>query len=94
MVPPVRTVHSLMGKRRTLTYELSDGSKVTAREVSQALGVTESAARNRLKRHTDREIVFAPYNKAKGGRPTGKQNKDKKILPYEDPMIRLALMNI
>jgi len=94
VVPPVRTVHTLMGKRRTLTYELSDGSKVTAREVSQALGVTESAARNRLKRHTDREIVFAPYNKAKGGRPTGKQNKDKKILPYEDPMIRLALMNI
>jgi len=83
-----------MGKRRTLTYELSDGSKVTAREVSQALGVTESAARNRLKRHTDREIVFAPYNKAKGGRPTGKQNKDKKLLPYEDPMLRLLLKTI
>jgi len=83
-----------MGKRRTLTYELSDGSKVTAREVSQVLGVTESAARNRLKRHTDREIVFAPYNKAKGGRPTGKQNKDKKLLPYEDPMLRLLLKTI
>ena len=94
MVPPVRTVHTLMGKRRTLTYELSDGSKVTAREVSQALGVTESAARNRLKRHTDREIVFAPYNKAKGGRPTGKQNKDKKLLPYEDPMLKLLLKTI
>ena len=94
MVLSVRAVHTIMGKRRTLTYELSDGSKVTAREVSQALGVTESAARNRLKRHTDRQIVFAPYNKAKGGKPRGKQPKDKKLLPYEDPMLRLILINI
>ena len=49
MVRSIRAVHTIMGKRRTLTYELSDGTIVTAREVAQALGVTESAARNRLK---------------------------------------------
>ena len=94
MVLTVRAVHSLMGKRRTLTYELSDGQKVTARQVAEELGVTESAARNRLNRHTDPVLVFAPYNKAKGGKPRGKQKKEKVLLPYEDPMWRLALKSI
>ena len=83
-----------MGKRRTLTYLLDDGQKVTARQVAEELGVTESAARNRLNRHTDPAKVFAPYNKSKGGKPRGKQKKEKVLLPYEDPMLRLALKTI
>lgn len=83
-----------MGKRRTLTYILDDGQKVTSRQVATELGVTESAARNRLNRHTDPVKVFAPYNKAKGGKPRGKQKKDKVLLPYEDPMWKLVLKNI
>ena len=94
MVLSVRAVHTIMGKRRTLTYELSDGTIVTAREVAQALGVTESAARNRLKRHKDRAKVFEPYNRAKGGKPRGKQPKAERVLPYEDPMWKLALKTI
>lgn len=83
-----------MGKRRTLTYILDDGQKVTSRQVATELGVTESAARNRLNRHTDPVKVFAPYNKAKGGKPRGKQKKDKVLLSYEDPMWKLVLKNI
>ena len=94
MVLTVRAVHSLMGKRRTVTYELSDGQKITARQLSAELGVTESAARNRLNRHTDPVQIFAPFNKAKGGRPKGKQKKEEILLRYEDPMLRLALKTI
>jgi len=83
-----------MGKLRTLTYPLDDGQIVTARQVAEHLGVTESAARNRLNRHTDPAKVFAPYNKAKGGKPRGKQKKAEKLLPYEDPMLKLLLKTI
>jgi transposase len=83
-----------MGKLRTLTYPLDDGQTVTARQVAEHLGVTESAARNRLNRHTDPVKVFAPYNKAKGGKPRGKQKKEQKLLPYEDPMLKLLLKTI
>ena len=83
-----------MGKRRTLTYILDDGQEVTSRQVAEELGVTESAARNRLNRHTDPVKVFAPYNKAKGGKPRGRQPKAEKLLPYEDKMLKLALKTI
>ena len=94
MVLTVRAVHSIMGKRRTLTYILDDGQKITSRELSTELGCTESAARNRLNRHTDPEQIFATFNKAKGGRPKGKQKKEEILLRYEDPMWRLALKTI
>ena len=57
-----------MGELRTIEYILSDGQVVTTRELANQLGVTESAARNRLNRHTDPKKVFAPYNPSKGGK--------------------------
>tara|TARA_B100000795_G_scaffold257888_1_gene231509 strand:- start:1394 stop:1645 length:252 start_codon:yes stop_codon:yes gene_type:complete len=83
-----------MSKRRTLTYILDDGQKITSRQLSEELGCTESASRNRLNRHTDPVLIFAPFNKSKGGRPKGKQKKEKVLLPYKDPMWKLALKNI
>ena len=83
-----------MGNRRTLTYILDNGQKITSRILAQELGVTESAARNRLNRHTDPVKVFAPYIPNKGGKPKGKHKKQKKLLMYEDPMWKLVLKTI
>tara|TARA_B110000495_G_scaffold154064_1_gene137195 strand:- start:273 stop:557 length:285 start_codon:yes stop_codon:yes gene_type:complete len=94
MVLSVRAVHTIMGNRRTITYILDDGQKVTSKQLAKELGVTNSAANNRLKRSTDPVKVFAPYNKAKGGKPRGRQPKAEKLLPYEDEMLKLALKTI
>jgi len=65
-----------MGALRTIVYTLDDGQKITARELAKILGVSESAARNRLTRHSDPKKVFEPHNPAKGGkRPTRKAKK-------------------
>jgi hypothetical protein len=65
-----------MGKLRTLVYTLDDGQEITTRELAEELGVTESAARNRLTRHSDPKKVFQPHNPSKGGkRPIGKARK-------------------
>ena len=62
-----------MGRLRTLTYTLDDGQEITTRQLADELGVTESAARNRLTRHSDPKKVFEPHNPAKGGKkPSGK----------------------
>ena len=39
-------------------YQLDDGSTVTAQELSEALGISVSCARRRLKRSRDRKKVF------------------------------------
>ena len=65
-----------MGRLRTLVYILDDGQEITTRQLAAELGVTESAARNRLTRHSDPKKVFEPHNPAKGGkRPIGKARK-------------------
>ena len=64
-----------MGKLRTLSYTLSDGQVVTTREVAKKLGITESAARNRLNRHKNPDKIFEPYNPKKGGKPRGTKKK-------------------
>ena len=74
MVLPLRGIHCLgVGRLRTLTYTLDDGQEITTRQLADELGVTESAARNRLTRHSDPKKVFEPHNPAKGGKkPSGK----------------------
>jgi len=85
-----------MGALRTIKYTLSDGQVVTTRQLAKQLGVTESAARNRLNRHTDPKKVFAPYNPSKGGKARKlnakqvEQNKKDK----EQELLKLALQNI
>jgi len=56
-------------------YTLSDNSVVTTREVARAVGISESAARNRLIRHKDIAKVYQPYDPAKGGKPPKKKKK-------------------
>jgi len=79
-----------MHKRRTIYYILADGQKVTCRQVADEIGISESAARNRLIRSNDPSYVFKPFVK-NGGKPRGKQKKPKVVLPYEDEMWKLVM---
>ena len=81
-----------MGKRRTLTYSLSDGQKVTCREVADEMGISESAARNRLGRSDDPKKIFAPYKQTRP--PSKMTSKKDKVLPYEDNLWKLVMRTI
>ena len=77
LVLSLRIVHCLgVGKLRTLIYTLDDGQEITTRQLADELGVTESAARNRLTRHSDPKKVFEPHNPAKGGKRPSKKRMD------------------
>ena len=84
-----------MGKRRTITYILDDGQKVTSKQLAKHLGVTNSAANNRLKRSTDPKKVFKPYVEGQGGVARGSQ-KDKEIQEKlkDKEMFEFALKHI
>ena len=84
-----------MGKRRTLTYKLKDGQSVTCREVADEIGISESAARNRLAKSDDPKKIFEPYSESNGGIKQSKsKQKPKKVLPYEDKLWRLVMKTL
>ena len=84
-----------MGRLRTLTYTLSDGQVVTTREVSKKLGITESAARNRLNRHKNPDKIFEKKKKKKGGKPRGTKKKCQDYnLTKDAEMLKLVLSTI
>jgi len=58
-----------MSKLRTKSYMLKNGQVVTCRSVASKIGVSESAARNRLNRSDDPKRIFAPYSISNGGQP-------------------------
>ena len=91
MVSSLRTDDYVMHKRRTIFYTLADGQKVTCRQVADEIGISESAARNRLIRSDDPAYIFKPYSVKNGGKPRGKQKKPKVVLPYEDDMWKLVM---
>ena len=92
VVSTLRTNDNVMGKRRTKHYTLSDGQVITCREVADEIGISESAARNRLMKTNDPKKIFAPYSESNGGKRQSKPTvKAKKLLPYEEPMFRLAM---
>jgi hypothetical protein len=81
-----------MGKLRTKSYTLRDGQVVTCRSVSEVVGVSVSAARNRLNRSDDPKRIFAPYSISNGGQPKKKKPPPfSKVLPYEDEMWKLCM---
>jgi len=82
-----------MGKLRTVIYKLDDGSEITVRELAIKLGVTESAARNRLNRSRNPDLFYKPYNPRNGGKPRGSKEKQKKLEAElkEKELLKLAL---
>ena len=85
-----------MGALRNIEYTLSDGQVVTTRELANQLGITESAARNRLNRHIDPKKVFAPYNPSKGGKARKSKAKiiEQTKKDKEQDLLKLALRTI
>tara|TARA_R110001592_G_scaffold270435_2_gene536901 strand:+ start:2544 stop:2789 length:246 start_codon:yes stop_codon:yes gene_type:complete len=79
----------------TIIYTLDDGQEITVRQLARKLKVTESAARNRLNRHTNPDKVFEPYNPKNGGKPRGKQKKKLEEAKDKDAeMLKFALKHI
>ena len=92
MVLSLRTDDPLMGKLRTKSYILRDGQEVTCRSVAAVIGISTSAARNRLNRTDDPKRIFAPYSITNGGQPKKVKKEEKaKVLKIDDPMFILAL---
>ena len=92
VVSSIRTVHPLMKKLRTKSYTLRDGQVVTCRSVANKIGVSESAARNRLNRSDDPKRIFAPYSPSNGGQPKkDKLPKSATVLPIDDEMWKLCM---
>ena len=85
-----------MGKLRTIVYTLDDGTKINCRQLANILGVTESAARNRLNRSSDPQKVYKPYElKAGSKRPWGsKKQKEQESKDKDAEMMRFALKHI
>jgi len=79
-----------MKKLRTKSYTLRDGRVVTCRSVAKKIGVSESAARNRLNRSDDPKKIFAPFNPSGRKPKKDKLPKSATILPIDDPMYILA----
>lgn len=79
----------------TKRYILDDGQEITVRQLARKLQVTESAARNRLNRHTNPDKVFEPYNPKNGGKPRGTQKeRDELAKVKERELMKHALRNI
>ena len=93
VVLPLRTVHPLMAHQHIKTYLLENDRRVTVKQVATKVGISESAARNRLRLHKNPALIYAPVS-SKGGRK--KKHLYKQVNPrlIEDPMYRLALRAI
>ena len=83
----------VMAKIHTKTYLLDNNKRVTVKSVSEKVGISPSAARNRLDKHTDPDKIYAPYS-SNGGLKKKKAKTIEKKKPYQDPMFILALRAI
>jgi len=83
-----------MAEQHIKTYLLDNSRRVTVKQVAEKVGISESAARNRLIKHKNPDRVFAPAT-SNGGCPKKKvQYKRVNKRPIDDPMFVLALKAI
>lgn len=54
-------VLAIPGTRHSKKYTLMDGSTVTAKEVSEVTGLSFEGAKDRLRKSTNRKVVFKPH---------------------------------
>ena len=83
-----------MAEQHIKTYLLDNSRRVTVKQVSEKVGISESAARNRLLKSKNPDVIFAPQSSNGGGRKKKVQYKQVNIRPIDDPMFRLALKAI
>ena len=83
-----------MAEQHIKTYLLDNSRRVTVKQVAEKVGISESAARNRLIKSRNPDKIYAPAS-SNGGCPKKKvQYKQVNKIPIEDPMFRLALRAI
>ena len=82
-----------MAKIHTKTYLLDNDRRVTVKSVAVRVGISPSAARNRLDKHTDPDKIYAPYS-SNGGLKKKKAKTIEKKKPYQEPMFILAMKAI
>jgi len=89
------TGDDVMAKIHTKSYLLDNNERVDVKSVAERVGISPSAARNRLDKHTDPDKIYAPYSS--NGGYTKKKTEAKKAAkkrPYKDPMFILAMQAI
>jgi len=82
-----------MAEMHTKTYLLKNDEMVTVKQVSEKVGISPSAARNRLDKYTDPAKIYAPYS-SNGGVKKRKAKPIAKTKPYQDPMFILAMKRL
>ena len=85
----------VMAEIHTKTYLLDNDRRVTVKQVSEKVGISPSAARNRLNKSRNPDDIYAPYSS--NGGYTKKKTEAKKAAkkrPYKDPMFILAMKAI
>jgi hypothetical protein len=76
------------------SYLLDNSRRVNVKQVAKKVGISESAARNRLLKSSNPDRIFAPAT-SNGGCPKKEiQYKQVNVRPIDDPMFVLALKTI
>ena len=83
-----------MAEQHIKTYLLDNSRRVTVKQVAEKVGISESAARNRLIKSRNPDRIYAPATSNGGGKKKKAQYKRVNLRPIEDPMFRLALKAI
>ena len=83
-----------MAEQHIKTYLLDNSRRVTVKQVAERVGISESAARNRLIKSRNPDRIYAPQSSNGGGKKKKVQYKRVNLRPIEDPMFRLALKAI
>ena len=83
-----------MAEQHIKTYLLDNSRRVTVKQVAERVNISESAARNRLIKSRNPDVIFAPQSSNGGGKKKKVQYKRVNPRPIEDKYFRLALKAI
>jgi len=84
----------VMAEQHIKSYVLSNARRVTVKQVSKKVGISESAARNRLDRCKNPDKIFAPQSSNGGYSKKKFLEKREAEKPINNPMYRLMLKTI
>ena len=83
-----------MAEQHIKTYLLDNSRRVTVKQVAKKVGISESAARNRLIKSRNPDRIYAPATSNGGGKKKKVQYKRVNKRPIDDPMFVLAMKAI
>ena len=80
-----------MAEQHIKTYLLDNSRRVTVKQVAKKVGISESAARNRLIKSRNPDRIYAPAASNGGCLKKKHQYKQVNKRPMDDPLFVLAL---